>query len=539
MNVLGKFLSRSKSYTCYLPAVIFLLTMILYSPVIWHDFISYDDDVFVYENPNIASGLTLETIQWAFSAGYEANWIPLSMLSHALDIQLFGLNPAGHHLINLLLHAASSCLLFLFLRRATTAQWKSAVVAFLFALHPLRVESVAWVAERKDVLSMLFGMLTIYLYQRYSEDKCVIRYCYVIVCFCLALLSKPMMVTLPLLLILLDWWPLGRFQMDAVSCRTVLVTCFPRLIIEKIPLFILSIGSCFITYRVQQSAGELMQGYDVLSRLGKSCIAYVTYLIKMVWPIDLAILYPFPKYPHSNTIILFSVVLLILITSIAVWEGRRLPFFLTGWLWYVISLLPVIGLIQIGQHNIANRYTYLPLTGVFISLVWGGEVLFERLQNRRAFHVGVVSILIALAIVTRVQLAYWKNNETLYTRTLEITEGNWVIHNNLGLVYLNQGRIDEAFWQFNQSIKAKPSYSLAYLNLGAAYIEISDYKKAVDAFNWSLQFDRASPKAHYGLGVAYLGLGNFELALKEYNVLKESAFPDAESLLEMILAASR
>jgi protein O-mannosyl-transferase len=528
-----------KRYESYLLPAIVLITLTVFSPVAWHDFISFDDDVFVYANTHIASGLTLEVVRWAFTTSHEANWIPLSMLSHALDVQVFGMNPAGHHVVNLLLHVASSCMLYLSLKRATAAPWKSAVVAFLFALHPLHVESVAWVAERKDVLSMFFGMLTIYLYQRYTEKQGIGRYCAALGCFVLGLLSKPMLVTLPLVLLLLDWWPLGRFNSVLETERSSLLSGLTRLIVEKIPFFILSIGSSIITYRVQQVVGELPQGYTFISRLGKSCIAYISYLYKMIWPVDLAILYPFSKYPPSDAAVLFSAIMLMLITIVVICYGKRFPFLVTGWLWYLITLLPVIGLIQIGQHSVADRYTYLPLTGIFVSLVWGGGLLCDRWQHRNLFLGGIAVCAIAVLItLTSAQLRYWKNSEALFKHTLQVTEGNWVIHCNLGLVYLNQGRIEEAVWHFNQSIKAKPSYSLAYLNLGAALIAVKQFDKAVDAFKWSLQFDPVSPKAHYGLGVAYLGLGKQDLAQMEYQVLKKSGVPYAEDLLEMIVAPS-
>lgn len=539
MNTPKKHDTLSKRSAAYLLPAIILITLAAFSPVLWNDFINFDDDVFVYANPNIASGLTLEAVRWAFTSGHEANWIPLSLLSHALDVQMFGMNPAGHHAVNLLLHVASSCMLFMFFKKATAAPWKSAAVAFLFALHPLHVESVAWVAERKDVLSTFFGMLTLCLYLRYSEKPGIGRYCAALGCFTLGLLSKPMLVTLPLILLLLDWWPLGRTGVISVAdffCQRSVAT---RLIFEKIPFMILSACSSMITYRVQQVVGELPQGYTFVSRAGKACIAYTTYLYKMIWPVDLAILYPFSKYPPSNTIILGSALFLILITTAVFLYGRQFPYLITGWMWYLITLLPVIGLIQIGQHSVADRYTYIPLTGLFVIMAWGLPQLLVQLSYRDVIAGGAAACaIVVMMILTFCQLLYWKNSETLFKRTLEVTEDNWVIHSNLGLVYLNQGRIDEAFRQFNQSIKAKPSYSLAYLNLGAAYITTSEYEKAVDAFTWSLKFDRGSPKAHFGLGVAYLGLGKRENALIEYQVLQELDDSSAAMLLERINVSS-
>ena len=352
-----------------LPAIV-ILTLAVFYPVAWHDFINYDDDIFVYANPNIASGLTLASIQWAFTTAYEVNWMPLTWMSHMLDIQLFGLNAGSHHLVNLLFHAASSGLLYVFLRRGTGAPWRSAVVATLFALHPLHVESVAWVAERKDVLSAFFGMLTLLAYARYTEKQGVGSYLVTLLLFLLGLLSKPMLVSLPLVLLLLDYWPFGRMSISAGGGATQRSSAL-RLFVEKVPFLALSACSSVITYMVQQSEGELSQGYTLLSRAGKACVAYVTYLYKMAWPVDLAVLYPFPKYPPSSAKILTCALFLLVISAAVLCMRKRCPYLVTGWAWYIVTLLPVIGLIQIGQHSIADRYTYVPLIGIFIMAAWG------------------------------------------------------------------------------------------------------------------------------------------------------------------------
>jgi hypothetical protein len=289
------------------------------------------------------------------------------------------LNPAGHHAVNLLLHIANSGLLFIFLKRATGLPWQSAAVTFLFALHPLHVESVAWVAERRDVLSTFFMMLTLYSYTRYTENKNIRLYCLSLLFFVLGLLSKPMLVSLPILLLLLDWWPLSRtVRSDSAAAWSI----FLRLFSEKIPFCLLSLCSSIITYRVQQAVGELPQGYTFVSRLGKSCIAYTTYMTKMVWPADLAILYPFSKYPPSNIKIMLSAIILVTITAAVFLLYKRYPFLITGWLWFLITLLPVVGLIQIGQHSVADRYTYIPLTGLFVIVVWGASRLLEQWRYR-------------------------------------------------------------------------------------------------------------------------------------------------------------
>lgn len=529
--------SSTLYYRCekwLLPSLI-LFTLAVYIPVIWNDFIMFDDDILVYANPNIAAGLNFGVVRWAFTEGYEANWVPLAMLSHALDVQLFGFNPAGHHAHNLLLHITNSCLLFLFLKRTANCSLKSCVAAFLFALHPLHVESVAWVAERRDVLSMFFMMLSLYWYTRYTEKMDVYKYGMSLGCFLLGLLSKPMLVTVPLVLLLLDWWPLNRFVGGSFVDRHAIRNSIFRVVIEKIPFLVLSACSSIITYRIQQSVGELPQGYTVISRFGKSCIAYTTYLTKFIWPVDLAVLYPFSKYPPSGVTILLSIIVLVSITALVFKFHRFYPFLITGWLWYLITLLPVIGIIQIGQHSVADRYTYIPLVGPIIIVVWGFPQLLNPLRKRNILlGVGAISVIIILSWLTMKQVRYWKNSETLFNHTLSVTEGNWVIHSNLGLLYLNQGRVDEALWHLNHSIKAKPSYSLAYLNLGAVYLNMREFQKAVEAFTWSLQFDRSSPKAHYGLGIAYLGIGKRELALEESKALEVLDLSLAMSLIEII-----
>lgn len=517
-----------------LPAIV-ILTLAVFSPVAWHDFINYDDDVFVYANPNITSGLTLASMRWAFTTAHEVNWIPLTWMSHMLDIQLFGLNAGGHHLVNLLLHAASSGVLYVFLKRVTGTPWRSAVVAILFALHPLHVESVAWVAERKDVLSAFFGMLTLLAYARYSETPGAGRYLATLLLFLLGLLSKPMLVSLPIVLLLLDYWPLGRMSIPAEGGAATQRPGALRLLVEKLPFFALSACSSVITYLVQQSEGELSQGYTLLSRAGKACIAYVTYLYKMIWPVDLAVLYPFPKYPPSSAKILTCLVILLVISAAVLWLKQRCPYLVTGWAWYIVTLLPVIGLIQIGQHSIADRYTYVPLIGIFIMVAWGVPQLLEGWPARGVILGGISAVILgAMIVLTSLQLRYWQNGFTMFSHTVAVTEDNWVAQNNLGLIYLKEGKTDDAIRLFNASIKAKPSYVLAHLNLGIAYLSTNDLAAAADSFRWALQFDPRTPQAHYCLGQIHLLRGERQLALQEYQTLQAMGSDFAPQLLDLI-----
>ncbi|MDD2735835.1 MAG: tetratricopeptide repeat protein [Desulfuromonadaceae bacterium] len=532
MNKIDHFATNYEKWL--LPAIV-LITLAVFSPVAWHDFINLDDDVFVYANPNMKSGLTFESIRWAFTTPHEVNWIPLTWISHLLDVTLFGMNAGGHHVVNLLLHTASSALLFLFLRRATGAPWRSATVAFLFALHPLHVESVAWVAERKDVLSAFFGMLTLYAYTCYAEKPDISRYLLTLFLFLLGLLSKPMLVTLPVVLLLLDWWPLGRLHGAAAEAVSASRTTPFRLLMEKIPFFILSLCSSVITYMVQQAEGELAQGYTLLSRAGKAGIAYITYLQKMVWPVKLAVLYPFSKYPPTTTKIILCAVLLVLITAVVILLWKRSPYLLTGWGWYLVTLLPVIGLIQIGQHSVADRYTYIPLIGIFMLVAWGLPQLMQGWKYRNSALSCLAGVCLAFMItLTSLQLSQWKDAYTILTHTIAVTEGNWVAQNNLGLIYLGVGRVNEAVFHFKESIKAKPSYVLAHLNLGVAYMEANELDLALESFKWALQFDPLNPSAHYSRGRIFVAQGDKQRALEEYQALLQVGSNFAPTLLEMI-----
>jgi len=522
----------------FLPTAIALIVLAVFSPVLWHDFINYDDDVFVFANPNVTSGITLESLRWAFTTAHEVNWIPLTWISHMLDIELFGLNPAGHHAVNVVIHAASSALLFQFFKRTTGLQWQSAAVALLFALHPLHVESVAWVAERKDVLSAFFGMLTLCAYARYARKPGTSAYLLTLFLFLLGLLSKPMLVTLPLVLLLLDWWPLGRIS-QAEGTLYSQWSVVSRLFVEKIPFLVLSACSSIITYLVQRMEGELVQGYTLLSRSGKACIAYVSYLHKMLWPVDLAVIYPFSKYPPSSAKIAASAGFLILASVIVVWFGRRLPYLVTGWFWYMVTLLPVIGLIQIGQHSVADRYTYIPLIGIFIMATWGVAHLLAGWKSRQIILCGLSLFCItAMIVLTTRQLKHWENGYTVFSRAVEVTEGNWVALNNLGMIFLKEGKVDDAIHFFKESVRAKPSFVLAYVNLGFAYQTKNELDAAVDAFTWALRLDPGNPGAVFSLGQIYTLKGDRRRAFEAYQVLEKTGPDIAPKLLELINAAS-
>jgi tetratricopeptide (TPR) repeat protein len=509
-----------------------LLTLAVYGQVLWHDFVNYDDPPFVLANPYIRSGVTLDAIRWAFTSSYESNWAPLTWISHMLDVQLFGMNPAGHHLVNVLFHVANAVLLFLFLKRATGATWQSTAVAALFALHPLHVESVAWVAERKDMLSAFFWMLSLLAYVRYAQSPGVSRYLTALGVFSLGLMAKPMLVTLPLTLLLLDYWPLGR-----LSPTTTGHPGLPRLIGEKVPFLVLSICASAITYLSQQS--DIYQDYTFQARAARSLIAYVAYLSKTFWPSRLAVIYPWSMYPPSGEKIALSAIVLALITGAVFLARGRHGYLLTGWMWYLTTLLPVIGLVHIGLHSMADRYTYIPLIGVFMMIAWG----IPRLLNGwrlRGTVLGILSavVLVSLITLTSLQLRHWQNSITLFSHAVDVTENNWIAHNNLGQALNDEGRTDEAINHFTEAIKAKPSCLTAYLNLGFAFNRLGDFTAALDAFGRALQLDAKALDAHVGLGFVHLNMGRPDLALAEYRVLQGADPALASKLMERITAHS-
>lgn len=522
MNGRGQTLTQSAARL--IPYLLFFLTLAVYLRVGFHDFINFDDDVFVYDNPVVSRGLTPEGIVWAFTTPHEANWIPLSFISHMLDVTLFGMSPGGHHLVNLLFHLGSTLLLFLLLNRTTGRPFRSGMVAALFALHPLHVESVAWIAERKDVLSLFLGMVALHCHERYVR-KGGWWYLALVGAFAASLLAKPMMVTLPVVMLLLEWWPLGRFEREGEGRRRIIL----RGCLEKIPLLALSLGAGIMTILAQRGGGELSQGYTLAARLGRSAIATLTYLKKMVLPTDLAVIYPFSKYPPTIMTVLSASGAVLILTLLALLVARRIPYLATGWFWYLVTLLPVSGIIQIGQHEVADRYTYLPLTGIFIAAVWGAGDLAERLKIPGRVTMAAGGVLIAvMGVLTSLQLRHWKDGEAAMSRAVAVSPGNWVALNNLGLIRLKQGRVDEAIRLFRESISAKPTYSLAHLNLGVAFMSLERYGEARETLEWARRFDPYNPKIRLALGTVYHWTGEELLAQRELLAIPPG--PEAETL---------
>jgi predicted negative regulator of RcsB-dependent stress response len=498
-----------------------LATAAVYWPVRHFGFVNYDDQSYVYENPHVQRGLSLEGIAWSFSTDSEANWHPLTWLSHMLDCQLFGLNAGGHHLVNLLFHLVSTLLLFHILSRMTAAPWRSAFVAALFALHPLHVESVAWIAERKDVLSALFWMLTMWAYVRYAETLHASRsslgvwYGLSLFFFTLGLMAKPMLVTLPFVLLLLDYWPLGRTRWtDSVTGEKEKVT-LGRLLLEKLPFFALTIVSCGLTLWAQRAGGavESVEHLPISGRIANALVSYARYLGKAFWPDGLAVFYPFEKLPLEG--IMGAGAILLGVSIWAVWNVRRKPPFVVGWLWYLGTLVPVIGLVQVGSQAMADRYSYLPLIGVFIMMAWSlPNSVMERPRLRLLVAVAAVVLLSICAVLSRRQLSYWQNSITLFEHALAVTGPNDVAHLNLGNAFLTTGRIPDAIAHYEQALRVKPAE--AHGNIGSALMRLGRVQEAIGHFEQALLAKPDYAEAHYNLGLALAQLGNLSEAIKHW-----------------------
>jgi protein O-mannosyl-transferase len=522
-----------------LPVILFLIlsAALVYGQVANFDFVNFDDFEYVRYNFMVQKGLTWEGIQWAFTSTAMANWHPLTWLSHMLDCQLFGLNPGAHHLINLSFHLLNSVLLFLVLRQMTGCLWQSAFVAALFALHPLHVESVAWIAERKDVLSTLFWILAMGAYAAYARSSTLANYLLVVLFFCLGLMAKPMLVTLPVLFLLMDYWPLNRFrfvqpapppppnptvaepaskkkrhkgrsgQKDQPSKARVkgpdrrLV----RVLVEKIPLFILSAVSSGITIYAQEKGGAVVPVMDLrlAERMANAVVSYVLYLWKMIWPLDLAVFYPFQYRPLPDIAICAAV--LVIVSAAAFWKRKPYPYLLFGWLWYLVSLLPVIGLIKVGNTEIADRYTYITLTGPFMALAWWAADTAKKWHSPK-YVLPSVAILVVSACMalTTLQVGHWRNSVTLFSHALNVTENNFMAHNNLAAIDIREGKLEDAMLHLEKAQKMHPRSALVQGNMGIVMVKKGKIDEAVGYFEKALSLDPRSSEACLELGNIYL-----------------------------------
>jgi tetratricopeptide (TPR) repeat protein len=517
------------------------IVWVVFGQTLGHGFVNYDDSLYVYENPTVIRGLNLKGIEWAFTHVVCANWHPVTMMSHMLDCQWYGLNAGGHHLTNVLLHTSAVILLFLVLRQMTGAPWRSAFVAAVFAIHPLRVESVAWVAERKDVLSGLFFMLTLWAYARYAQGRSrgerreanagssslapdprpsTLDYWLVLLFFALGLMCKPMLVTLPLVLLLLDYWPLNRFRTAAATepiFRLARNRIPARLVFEKLPLFGLAAASCMVTIFAQHEAIQPFENFSLPLRLGNAAVSYVAYLGQMFWPSGLAALYLFTPGSVGVSGAVLSLILLAGISTGVFILRRRRPCFLTGWLWYLIMLTPVIGIVQVGAQARADRYTYLPQIGLYLLLTWAVADLCAGWRHRRVvLGGGATIILLALILCARAQTACWRNSELLWTHTLACTSDNFVGHNNLGNALLKMNNVDKAIIHFQKALQIKPDYAEAHYNFGNALLKKGGVDEAIDHFQRALQIKPDYADAHNNLGTALFKKGNVDEAMVHY-----------------------
>lgn len=494
-------------------------TLALYNPVNRHPFVNYDDDRYITENLHVHNGLTWRTITWAFTATEQGNWHPLTWLSHALDYQLFHQNPAGHHFTSLLIHAANAVLLFLFLMYATRRLGPSLFVAALFALHPINVESVAWVAERKNVLCTFFFFATLIAYCWYARQPDWRRYLVFAGLFVLGLMSKPMVITLPFVLLLLDYWPLGRIRGGHADATAAPLS---KLVVEKLPLIALSAASAVITMQAQRAGGAMRSTaqFSLAVRLENAVMAYAMYLWKMIWPSHLSPIYPHPGDSLAGWQVGTSALVLLAVTAVAL-KFRARRYLLTGWLWFLGTLVPVIGLVQVGDQAMADRYAYIPLVGIFIMIAWRIADLADSKQIGLVVRViPAACVLLALSFATNRQLGYWSSNYDLWTHAVAVTGRNFIAQDNLGGALLWLGKTDEAYLHFQAAAEINPLDPMSRSNLGAYLQEHGHMAEAIEKYNRviTLTSDPGLLAATYAnLGAAYRKLGEDEKARTSYD----------------------
>jgi protein O-mannosyl-transferase len=554
---------RNRSRAVVVAAVLCLLTLGTFWPVFSHDFINYDDPDYVTENPHVQRGLTWAEAVWALRTRHAGNWHPVTWLSHMLDGQLYGLKPGGHHSTSLLLHTANTLLLFVVLRRMTAALWPSAFVAALFGLHPLHVESVAWVAERKDVLSTFFCFLTIWVYTRFVDFKVKspptrvpsvtskqrrtigmrsaasppatghpsLYYSLALLLFLLSLMSKPMLVTLPFVLLLLDYWPLRRFQIDAQLATHQI---FLRLVKEKVPFFLLSAISSGLTFCVQQRAGAV--GECLLTgRIGNAVISYARYVGKVFWPENLAVFYPRPaEWPIG--MVFGTAAFLLVISALALWFASQRPYLAVGWFWFLGTLMPVIGIVQVGEQSMADRYTYFPVIGLFIIIAWGAaEMTVGRSERGRVGACAAAVVVAACILCTLTQLRHWQTSESLFKHALAVTTNNAVAHNNLGAALDAKGDFEQALMHYSEALRIQTNYPDAQVNLGIQLARQGRIEEALSRFHAALALNSSS-RVEYNLGNALLEKGDWNEAAKHLVLTLEKEPDFAEAHYNLALA---
>jgi len=503
-----------------------LVIVIIYGQVGSFDFVDWDDGLYVTENVHVQKGLSVEGVIWAFTTSRAGNWHPLTWLSHMLDSQIYGLNPAGHHYTNIAFHTANTLLLLFILFRMTGSLWKSAFVAALFAVHPLHVESVAWVSERKDVLSTFFGLLMIGAYYHYIKTPHLKNYLLVIIFFSLGLLAKPMIVTFPFVLLLLDFWPLNRIQLKNNSeIQPEKSTHYGfkgiyQLIVEKIPLFVLAAIQCILTFVIQRSDGIMvpLKNLSLKTRIANTLVSYVSYVLKAIWPHNLAYYYPYPIGTFSVWQVWGTGLLIISAISGAIYLAKQYPYVSVGLFWYLGTLVPVIGLIQVSDQAMADRYTYIPLIGLFIVVAWGLPDILKKWQYRKIF-LCVLAIVILSSLTMRAffQTRHWKNSVTLFENAVKINENNYHALNNLITALTGNGKYDDAFFYLSRALKVNPQKVYLRMNLANVLFLRSKPDEAISQYRKILQTDSENADAHYNLAYVLSSQNKLNEAVSHYN----------------------
>jgi protein O-mannosyl-transferase len=515
----------SAAKTSLIALGLLLVVMGIYAQVGRHAFIDFDDSEYVYENARVRAGLTLGGVSWAFTTTHAANWHPLTWLSHMADMQMFGITAGWHHLMNVLIHALNGVLLFLVLRCMTGAVWRSAFVAALFAVHPLHVESVAWVAERKDVLSTFFWLLTMSLYARYVQRPGVWRYLGFTLSFVLGLLSKPMLVTLPFVLLLLDYWPLGRLASGEFPVAVSAPLSWEKirhLALEKTFLLVLAAGSSLVTYLAQASkeATAPLEHFPLGERISNALVSYVLYLVKTVWPTSLAVFYPHPSSIGAHIPVwqaIAAAAALAALTLLVLACGRSRPYLSVGWLWYLGTLVPVIGIIQVGSQAMADRYTYVPLIGVFIAVSWGVPELLGRWRFRQPVLAALgTAVILGLSLAAWIQTTHWRDGASLYTHAIAVKQRNWLAWNNLGIFQLNHQDFRQSLASFRESRRIKPDYADAWYNEGVAFGRLEEYARAIASYREALRLDPTNADGWVNQGFAHQAIGQLSQAVTCY-----------------------
>jgi protein O-mannosyl-transferase len=499
-------------------SVIILATLSVYLPVKDFDFVVYDDSTYVFNNPRVQGGLTFKNVLWSLTATEASNWHPLTWISHMLDIQVFGMNAGSHHLTSVGFHIINTVLLLAWLNTITGEFWKSSFVAALFALHPLHVESVAWIAERKDVLSTFFCFLALLSYTHYCQKKNRQQYLLSLFLFICALMAKPMVVTLPFVFLILDYWPLKRFpevfsNKIPVHDKRVLVA----LLFEKIPFLVFSFLSCWITLTAQHSTVATIESFPLIPRIANSIISYTEYLAKMVCPFPLAVIYPYPRKIFLWKTIA-SLFLVLSISFLAIRKLRRRPWLAVGWFWYIGTLAPVIGLVQVGVQGYADRYTYIPLIGLFIMIAWQVPEMAQSWKRKNiALSTSAAGILSVLCVLTLFQVRLWENSITLFEHAIKSTSENYVAHNNLGFSLAEKGNYNEAIAHYRKAIRIYPSFGYSLENLGFILYKQGNFEESIFHYQNAIAYNSNSERSYYMLGNTYFELKQIDKAIIYYS----------------------